>query len=170
MEKQPIKSKIQNDEGIRQNIFNLVDFAYRKNLKEPHVGLKSKDDVLSLNYDYWEAIDIDNRPDADAVIFGKKVYGVKISGIGHNGNIIAIHYLIDELSRILKKQGYWIEASKKVASILKSQNVLVYSNREKIQKMFSDSTFKWFDDNSYIRTLKNGNYTSREYIFGNPII
>jgi len=169
LERPNIKSKIVDDDGIRQNIFNLVDFAYKKSLNAPHVGVKSSDDVLGSGYDYWEAIDVDDRPDADAVVFGHRRYGIKISGIGHNGNIIAIRYLLHKLVKILSKKGYWIEASLKVAKALNREKLPIFKDRETIKKLYKNSKIlKWFDDGSYIRTLRNNKQTNREYIFGNP--
>ena len=68
---------------LKNNLFILVNNAYSK------IGgnnvIKSPDDIFKRSY--WEAIDIDTDPDADSLIFGKKTnYGIKITGIGHDGN------------------------------------------------------------------------------------
>ena len=48
----------------------------------------------------FDAIDLDEDPDADAVLFGKSRNGVKISGIGHNGEQLskraALKYIITD--------------------------------------------------------------------------
>lgn len=171
--KNPVNKKIEDDFPIKQNIFDLVDFAYRKHLGKPHVGVTRPEDVMGPEYQYWEAIDINDSPDADAVIFGKKKHGIKVSGIGHNGEKMAKEEVIKHLLEILKNPGYWIEASHPVASILKRNGARIFDDSQKIESMFPDSKFtKWFDDNSYIRTIDNikRDSTAREYIFGRPQI
>ena len=166
---QPIKSKIIKDLDIKKNIFNLVNFAYTTSLNEPHAGVKSYKDVLSSTYTYWEAIDVDSNPDADAVIFGQKRNGIKLSGIGHNGKLLSIEYLLNKLVKLLQTGSYWIEASAKVAKILKREGLPIMGNFNKVKKLFPKSEIlQKFDDGSYIRTLSGGKRTQREYIFGNP--
>ena len=173
LEEPQVKNKVESDFDTKKNIFDLVDMAYRKSLGEPHVGVKSPDDVVGVEYDYWEAIDLDEDPDADAVLFGKSRNGVKISGIGHNGEQLskraALKYIINQSH----KNGYWIEASSPIADILKAKGAKTFTNREKIQKLFPHSKFtEWFDDGSYKRTIDNKlrNSSTREYIFGRPKI
>ena len=136
LDNQPIKSKIIKDADIKKNIFNLVDFAYTTSLNEPHPGLKSYKDVLGSTYTYWEAIDVDSNPDADAVIFGQKRNGVKLSGIGHNGKMLAIEYLLNELVKLLQTGNYWMEASLKVAKILKREGLTIINDYDLVQKLF----------------------------------
>jgi len=173
LEKHPIKKKIEADFPTRKNIFDLVDYAYRTALGEPHVGINSPNDVVGKEYDYWEAIDINNDPLADAVLFGKSRFGVKISGIGHNGEKMskskAIQYIIDKL----KLPGYWVEASSPIADILKTKGAPIFTDRNKIQKLFKNSEFiQWYDDGSYNRIINNKlrNSSTREYVFGHPKI
>lgn len=171
--KHPVDKEIKKDFPVRQNIFDLVDFAYRKHLGEPHVGVKGPEDVIGGEYDYWEAMDINDNPDADAVIFGKTKNGIKVSGLGHNGEQIAKEALIKHMAEVLKKPGYWIEASGAVAGALKRFGVPILDGREKIQKLFPGSEVtEWFNDNSYTRTIHNvkRDSTAREYIFGRPQI
>lgn len=173
LERNPIKKKVEMDFPTRKNIFDLVDNAYRSALGKPHVGVKSPDDVIGKEYDYWEAIDINNDPEADAVLFGKSRHGVKISGIGHNGEMMAKNEVIKFIVSQLHKNGYWVEASSPIADILKFKGAPIFTDREKIQKIFSDSEFtKWYDDGSYNRIINNKlrNSSAREYIFGYPKI
>ena len=173
LEKNPVKKDIERDFPTRKNIFDLVDSAYRSSLGEPHVGIKSPNDVIGKEYNYWEAIDIDNHPDADAVLFGKLKHGIKISGIGHNGQKIAKSEIIRHMIQNLHKKGYWIEASAPISDVLKAKGAPIFIERRKIIKMFPDSKFtEWFDDGSYKRIIDNKLRSSseREYIFGNPRI
>lgn len=170
LEKPNVKKKILKDLPTRENLFDLVDFAYRTALKEPHVGVKSYNDVLGDDYDYWEAIDIDDNPKAEAVLFGKKKHGIKISGLGHNGASLSKQYLMIKLEEVLNKKGYWIECSLGVAKALKRFDIPRVEKREIIEKLFPDSKIvEWFEDNSYIRS-SNERVTGREYVFGSPKI
>ena len=75
---------------VKDNLYVLVDNAYSK--LGGNVSIKNPDDVLKR--EYWEAIDIDNDPDADAVLFGKKTkHGIKISVI-HQLNHVFTEILI----------------------------------------------------------------------------
>jgi hypothetical protein len=173
LEKPKIKPKIKSDLPTRENLFDLVNNAYMTALGTPHVGIKTPNDVLGDEYDYWEAIDMDENPDADAVLFGKKKYGIKISGIGHNGEKLSKQTLLRYQINLLHKNRYWIEASAPVSDIMLSKGAPVFSDKEKIQKMFQNSEFtNWFEDGSYIRTIPNSGRSSekKHYIFGNPKI
>ena len=167
-----VAPKAKNDRPLKRNIFELITYSYLKSLNEPHFGINSPYDVLDFNkYDYWEAIDIDNIPDADAVIFGKKLHGIKVSGIGHDGEQLSKRILIESLVNFLNnRRGYWIEASAPLSNVLLKKDTKYVRDKEMIQKMFPDSEFQWFEDGSYVRSLGNNNFTDREYIFGNPSI
>src|ERR1035437_4479199 len=98
-------------EEIKNNLYVLVDNAYSK--LGGNVSIKDPDDVIKR--DYWEAIDLNDNPDADAVIFGKKTkHGIKISGIGHDGEKKSKLDLLHRLVETLKKKGHFIEASGKL--------------------------------------------------------
>lgn len=173
LEKNPIKNKIEMDFPARKNIFDLINNAYRKALGKSHVGVRSPYDVVGKEYNYWEAIDINDDPEADAVLFGKLRHGVKISGIGHNGEMMSKHEVIKFIVQQLNTSGYWAEASSPLADILKAKGAPIFTDRERIQKIFPDSSFtKWFDDGSYKRIIDNKlrNSSAREYIFGHPKI
>jgi len=159
------------DEKLKFNLFDLVNDAYMTNLNMPHVGLQSVKDVFNNKYDYWEAIDIDELPDAEIVIFGTKRNGVKLSGIGHDGKPISKSILMKRKKELLRTRGYWQEASRRPAEILMASNVPRVTDFKIIHKLFPDSKIiQKFDDGSYIRINERGRTTDREYIFGIPIV
>jgi len=167
---EPAKGLVKKDIEAKQNIFDLIDGAYRTELNEPHVGIQSPNDILSFKYDYWEAIDIDENPDAEAVLFGKKQHGIKLSGLGHNGEKLSKKTLLNKQLELLKKPGYWVESSGKAAQVKIISGAPIFKDKEKIQKLFPESKFQWNEDYSYIRTLEGNKVTDKEYIFGNPKI
>jgi len=148
--------------------------AYVKTQGVPHFSVKSSSHILEKPYDFWQAINIDTRPDADAVIFGKKTRGgVKLSGIGHDGDGLSKLILINHLLDLLKKQGFWLEASHPVSAVMLKKQAPVVTDYDKLQKLFPDSKFvEKFEDGSYIRTDTDraGGKTNREYLFGNPTL
>ena len=131
----PEKGIIEKDPELKQNMFDLVDFAYRKRLNSPHFGVKSPSDVVGSKYDYWEAIDINENPEADAVLFGKKRNGIKISGLGHDGEKISKNALTKKMAELTKIDGYWIEASGQPANILRFHGANILTDKEKVLKL-----------------------------------
>lgn len=171
LSKPKLEPLVKSDPPTKENLFDLVSLAYRNQLKEPHAGLKSPDDVFGGKYDFWEAINIDLYPDADAVLFGKRKLGIKLAGLGHDGKQLSKRILIQELAKLLNKNGYWIEASGRVAEIFLKLGVNIISDQEKIKKIFPNADFaQHFDDGSYIRTGHKSGKLSRNYIFGHPLI
>jgi hypothetical protein len=72
-----------NKKHFKNNLFTLVNIAYDS--LGGHVTINEPDNIENNNINFWTAIDINNDPYADIVIFGKKTkFGIKISGFGHN--------------------------------------------------------------------------------------
>ena len=164
----PISKK---DEKLKYNLFDLVNDAYMTALQMPHVGIKSVADVFKDKYDYWEAIDLDEHPDAEVVIFGTRKNGIKISGIGHDGQPISKSILMRKKVELLNTKGYWQEASRKPAEILKHKGVPVVSDFKIIYKLIpKDKIVQTFSDGSYIRLRDDGSHSDREYLFGKPLV
>ena len=152
-----VGSAAKKDFPMKENLFDLVDFAYKNTLHEPNVSVKSPNDVLAFPYDYWEAINIDEAPDADAVLFGSEKNGIKIGGIGHDGRPLSKSHLVKHIIEVLKISGYWIEASGPLGKVLWQAGVPTIEDPQKLQKLFPGSSFENVSaDGSYIRTLKSG--------------
>jgi hypothetical protein len=168
LESPEIKRKAVEDIPLRQNIYDLIDNTYKSSAKSPHFNIKSYRDVLNGKYDYWEAINLDNYPDADAVLFGKKTkYGIKICGIGHDGQPISKRSLLDFHINLLKKPGYYAECSPPISDIFIHKGVKI-NGLDVVQSIFGDKVTQTFNDNSYIRKFSSHDVTVRKYLFGNP--
>ena len=166
-----VEPAAKKDFPTRKNLFDLVDFAYRNVLHEPNVSVKSPSDVLSFPYNYWEAINIDETPDANAVLFGKEQNGIKIAGIGHDGEPMSKSHLVKHIIEVLKRPGYWIEASGPLGKVLWQAGVPTIADPQKLQKLFPDSKFEnMTKDGAYVRTLGTGKKTEVERVFGSPKI
>ncbi len=109
----PIKDKELEDE-----IYHLIQTAYAE--IGGHSKIQKPVDVFAdPDWNYWEGIDIHNTADFDLVIFGQRTkYGIKYSGVGHDGSRDAKSEYLDSRGEDLKKLGYYVEVSGKIAEIL----------------------------------------------------
>lgn len=151
---------------ISDNVIDLIKIAYKNTSYGSFVN--SEEDMLRSTD--WYAIDVDSDPDADAVVFGRKTkFGLKIQGIGHDGDKTSKKIVLDKLYSLLNREGFWIEASDKIEYLLYKNIVPYIEDVEKIKLLFPDSDI--YMDNQkgrYTRTLTN-NKTTKETVFGKPL-
>ena len=97
--------------------FDLISTAYAA--IGGHAKIKSPEDVFAdPDWNYWEGVDLHDTQDFDMIMFGKKTkYGVKYSGVGHDGSRDAKRKYISTRGKELNKLGYYIEVSGKIAAI-----------------------------------------------------
>jgi hypothetical protein len=116
--------------------FDLISTAY--SAIGGHAKIKSPDDVFGdSDWNYWEGIDIHGDSDFDIIMFGKKTkFGVKYSGVGHDGTSAAKRKYIGDRGKELNKIGYYIEVSGKIADILMdSYDVPIVSDQSTVEKV-----------------------------------
>ena len=103
---------------LEDEFFDLISVAYAE--LGGHAKIKSPKDVFSdPDWNYWEGIDIHGDNNFDMIMFGQKTnYGIKYSGVGHDGSSAAKREYISARGKELKKLGYYIEVSGKIAEIL----------------------------------------------------
>lgn len=121
---------------IKDEIFDLINVAYAE--IGGHTKIKSAKDVDNYpDWNFWEGVDLHDSPDLDLVIWGKKTkYGVKFSGVGHDGKKDSKREYLDERGKDLKNLGYYIEVSGKLAEILMNKYKVPYvSGEEKVEKV-----------------------------------
>jgi len=172
----PMQFDKNKDPEIAQEIFDLIQIAYAP--IGGHVKVKSPNDIASNDkWDFWEGIDIHGDANFDIVMFGQKTkYGIKFSGVGHDGEKDSKRKYIDESGKDLKKPGYYIEVSGKIAEILiKKHNVPVVTDQATVEKVLGKK-LNWQgknseDDNAsgegwYIRTL--GGHDHQKILLGRP--
>jgi hypothetical protein len=144
-------------------LFDLIATAYAE--IGGHAKIKSPDDIFSdPNWNYWEGLDIHGTQDFDMVMFGKKTkFGIKYSGVGHDGTKDAKKSYITARGKELNKLGYYIEVSGKIADILINKyNVPVISDKATVDKVLGKDV-KWIGkkadlpgDGWYSRNLGDG--------------
>lgn len=94
----------------KEELFNLIQTAYAS--IGGHLKFKSPSDVKDPDLKHWVAADIDADPEIDVVYFGKKTpFGVKHTGMGHDGVRSNIKNLLVRKSAQLKNSGNYVELS-----------------------------------------------------------
>ena len=123
--------------------FDLISTAYAE--IGGHVKIKTADDVFSdPDWNYWEGLDIHGSEDFDMVMFGKNTrFGIKYSGVGHDGSKDAKRAYIETRGKELKKLGFYIEVSGKIAEILINKyDVPVVTDQDEVEKVLGKN-IKW---------------------------
>ena len=153
---------------VAKDIIDLIKTAY----KDSSLGsfITSKSDLKNKN---WLAIDYDDEPDIDATIFyreprGNETWvGKKIQGIGHDGTLKSIEYVINKLKELLNKSGYWIEASEKLEKILYRIGVPYVDDEDLANKIFPNTNLKMIGKKGKYVRVESGKKIE-ETIFGKP--
>jgi len=153
--------KDRTDPELQQEFFNLVNIAYAE--IGGHAKIKSPGDLDNPEWDFWEGIDIHNNKDFDIVMFGQKTrYGIKFSGVGHDGSGDAKRKYLDERGKDLKNMGYYIEVSGKVAEILLNKyNVPAVENQAEVEKVLGKKV-DWIGSNPNNPGSKESGWYERE--------
>ena len=157
-------------------MFGLISTAYAE--LGGHAKITSPSDVFSdPDWNFWEGVDIHGTDDFDLIMFGQKTrFGLKFSGVGHDGSSQAKRSYIQERGKELQKLGYYVEASGKLAEILISQyKVPIVTDAAEIEKVIGKSiNFTGNDtqnpsspgDGWYVREL--GGHKHSKILLGRP--
>lgn len=90
------------------NIVDLISAAYAA--KGGNFEIQSANDLKNSDVKYWIATDIDDDPEADAAIGGKKTHaGTKITMMGQDGSSPAKKSAILKTIELMKKNGFYAE-------------------------------------------------------------
>lgn len=156
-------------EELKKNLYVLINTAYGP--IGGHVRVSNIDKVLDPSLTYWEAVDDDDDPDADAVIFGKKTRGgIKISGIGHDGTSRSKSDVINTQIKLLHRSGYWVEASGRPAEIMYGKGAPYVKDQKIIEKLFG-MRVQWLNDKGkYRRNISSNLRSDVETVFGKPTV
>ena len=152
-----------------EDLIDLVQTAYKSAPEGSFI--RSKADLMGSD---WHSIDYDKNPDVDATIFYRKARGsepwngLKIQGIGHNGDRPSIDLLLKRLKSLLNKSGVWVEASDALEHVLYKMGVPYVEDEEYARKIFPNSDLKMKGDRGkYTRKIAGGKVI-KETIFGKP--
>lgn len=161
---------------LADEMFTLISTAYAE--LGGHAKIKTPKDVFAdPDWNFWEGIDIHGSQDFDLIMFGQKTqYGLKFSGVGHDGSSQAKRAYIQDRGKDLQQLGYYVEASGILADILiKQYKVPVVNTEAEIEKVVGkdvEFTGKNTEDPSapgdgwYIRNL--GGEKHSKILLGRP--
>lgn len=149
-------------------LVDLVKHAYSVTPKGSMI--QSLKDVIPSD---WNVIDWDQDPDIDACVFyrknrqGESWVGYKIQGLGHDGTRQSKDKAIHKMLDLLKKPGVWIESSDALRHVLHKMNAPSVKDERFLQQLFNDQSLHMVQDDTYRRTLHNGQEI-QETVFGQP--
>jgi hypothetical protein len=164
------KWQIADTDTRYDELINLVQTAYKKTADGSYVN--SKGDVVKSD---WLSIDWNTDPKIDATIFyrgargGEPWTGMKIQGIGHNGDRTSIDIIFKKLKEILNKKGVWVEASDAMEHILYKMGVPFVDDEAFATRIFPNTDLKMTGNRGQY-TRKVGSKTIKETIFGKPVV
>tara|TARA_Y100000034_G_scaffold125141_1_gene174297 strand:+ start:727 stop:1332 length:606 start_codon:yes stop_codon:yes gene_type:complete len=118
------------EHDVDDEVFDLIDLAYKP--VGGHVKLPTAD-ALPRKYTFFDTVDVDDDPEADAVIFGKHQDGnLKLGGMGHDGGK-GKEAIKKRKNQLLKKPGTYVETSGAPAHLaLKAGNPAI-TDEEKVR-------------------------------------
>lgn len=161
---------------LSTEFFDLISTAYAE--IGGHAKIKSPTDVFSdPDWNWWEGLDIHGSNDFDIVMFGQKTkYGVKFSGVGHDGSKEAKRAYISSRAEDLLKPGYYIEVSGKLAEILIDKYHCPVVNKESVVEKVMGRELDWKGKNPedpnmpgdgwYLRSI--GGHLHAKIMLGKP--
>lgn len=138
------------DEETRHRLWDMYVDTYQS------IGLHIEDvNKLTSKYKVSWLIDIDSDPQIDAFIIYKETkFGNKLALMGSDGKKENKSYLIKKMFALLKKKGWFIEASHKVADMILSNKIKVIDDMETVKAIIGEKVFvEELADGEYKRKL-----------------
>ncbi len=132
---------------LSTEFFNLIQTAYAE--IGGHLKVTTPNDVFKdPDWNFWAGVDLHDSPDFDLIMFGSKTkFGVKYSGVGHDGSKEAKRAYMDKEATDLKKMGYYSEVSEKLAEILINKyNVPIVDDPQTVEKVLGKKV-NWYGKN-----------------------
>ena len=141
--------------------FGLIDIAYSS--VGGHVKIQSPNDVFAdPDWTFWKGVDIHGSPDLDLIVWGQHTkYGIKYSGVGHDGEKASTKEYLNDKAKSLLKKGFYGEVSGVLADIMMDKyGVPSVDNKEDVKKLLKGKDIEWHgkDPNNSNRSGK-GWYT-----------
>ncbi len=144
--KQPLSSI---DMKIMKELFKMYKAVY--SAEELQLSAFSAGELKS-SYEAVMLIDIDKDPMPDAFIFTR---GKALKLMATDGQGLSKSLVIKKAVAMLR-QGYRLEASKKIETIMKAKGAPVVKDEEKVRALVGGKFLKWLGDGYYERKLKKG--------------
>ena len=143
----------------KQDLFDLIQNAYSS--IGGHLKINSPNDILDPATNFWRAADLDDDPELDVVYFGKKTpFGIKHTGIGHDGGRSNIKNLLIRKSKELGEKGNYVELSgASFNSFVKRGGVPIIDDEAKVRAILSGKDIEWHGEHPDGKEEGNGWYT-----------
>ena len=133
---QPMEFDPRQHPELTDEFFDLINIAYQS--IGGHVKVTKPSDILHhVEWNFWEGLDIHGTNDFDLVMFGQKThYGIKFSGVGHDGEKDSKRAYLALRGKQLHELGFYAEISGKLAEILiNTYNCPVLDDEEAARKV-----------------------------------
>ena len=129
-----VKVSTEDRNRLADEFFELISIAYYP--IGGHIKVRNAKDLIASDWDVWQAIDYDADPDAEIVVFGKETpYGVKWSGVGHDGAKASKKLYLKFQIESANINGNYIEVSEKISETLLNSGVPYVNNAEDVTKV-----------------------------------
>ncbi len=153
------------DDAGMEHIWDMYTSTYAKQ------GMDlSADDWREMQKKYKATAlkDVDNDKEPDAFIIYKPTkWGNKIALLGTSNKSQAKSDLVKKLFELVRKKGWFIEASMKMEEILSSNNAPVIDNEKMIRDVVGDDKKPEFEkDGYYTRFLSKAGKRIRKRMYG----
>jgi len=134
---------LRKDPKLQEELFELIHLAYKP--IGGHFKLRRPKDLLGGEVVFFDAVDIDDDPDADAVaLIDTKPAGEKHVGMGHDGTKPAKSAVIKHKADDLKKHGIFAEVSDAIAHILLTRyDIPSVNDPETVRKVLKGKEIEW---------------------------
>jgi hypothetical protein len=125
-------------DDLKSDLYKLVANAYAP--IGGHLKYNSPESMKDPNLKFWRVADIDADPEIDVVYFGKETpFGVKHTGMGHDGERENIKNLLRKKSEELKNPGNYVEVSGAAFdSFVGKGGVPTINDEEAVRKILGD--------------------------------
>jgi len=149
-------------------IFKLISTAYAP--IGGHPNYKSLDNVTgSESAAEYEAIDLDDDPEIDAISVAKeKPSGKKFVATGHDNTKASKSKVVNHKVDKLKSRGYFIEVSGKLVDILTAKGVEPIDDEEVVRKVLKGKDIEWLGNGEYKRKIGGKLFTKS--LMGKPTV
>ena len=151
-----------------EEIFKLISTAYAP--IGGHPNYKSPNDVTGRESSAeYEAIDLDDDPEIDAIsVMKKKPAGRKFVATGHDDTKPSRSKVVNHKADLLKSNGYFIEVSGKLIDILTAKGVEPVDDEEVVRKVLKGKDIKWLGSGKYKREIGGKLFTKT--LMGKPTV
>lgn len=147
---------------LKVNLYNLIKNAYAP--LGGHYDFTSPEKIMNQMYTFWKVIDIDDDPDADAVLMGKDVRGkTKHIGLGHDGKKPSKKAALTHKSDLLKSGGHYVEVNgKPLISYMKKGNVPAIEDEVTVRKLLKGLPIIWHGEHPTDKSMPGKGWYTRK--------